>query len=87
MLISRKLSDAQSFRALYVRAGRVRARRQPSDRTGKLRGVASRHERPSLRDGQPRHATLPDRIARQAPLRVLGIAAATAALVAIAGGG
>jgi diguanylate cyclase (GGDEF)-like protein len=39
--------------------------------------VASRHDR----------RPLPDRIARQAPLRVLGIAAATAALVAIAGGG
>jgi len=40
-----------------------------------------------VRGGATSRAPLADRAARQAPLRVLAIAAATAALVAIAGGG
>jgi diguanylate cyclase (GGDEF)-like protein len=50
---------------------------QTSDPHATLREVSSRHERRSLSD----------RAARRAPLRVLAIAAATGALVAIAGGG
>jgi diguanylate cyclase (GGDEF)-like protein len=49
--------------------------------------VASRHERRPLPKRSAHSATLAEHAARRAPLRVLAIAAATAGVVAIAGGG
>ena len=49
--------------------------------------MSSRHERRPLPDRATRRAPLGDRVGRRTPLRVLAIAVATAALVAIFGGG
>ena len=70
-----------------VRRRSADAGRETSDPPATLRGVSSRHERRPLPERATRRTPLGDRVGRRAPLRVLAIAVATAALVAIFGGG